>query len=285
MRVRAGLLDDTKCFEVVRQVGRPQGVECPHCAGTTVSQQGRDARRQPERQDDRCWHDSLPRLHTMKFTTSHVSSRIAAVPVGWLLCATLLGGLQGCSMASRMFDTHASTDTVRNAPPPPVLVPDAPAASGAAAIPAAVPVEPDRPAAVTPAALPAAPSATPPGAFVNEKAAAIAARGPVSERPAAAATGDDPALLPGNTDLPKGRWAARIGLFGVEANAYRQAATLRDAVASHPDLPAEQRVVRVVKTGQRYIVLLGDLADAQSARQLVSKVQQILHQDAIIYTR
>jgi hypothetical protein len=246
MRVRAGLLDDTKCFEVVRQVGRPQGVECPHCAGTTVSQQGRDARRQPERQDDRCWHDSLPRLHTMKFTTSHVSSRIAAVPVGWLLCATLLGGLQGCSMASRMFDTHASTDTVRNAPPPPVLVPDAPAASAAAA---------------------------------------IAARGPVSERPAAAATGDDPALLPGNTDLPKGRWAARIGLFGVEANAYRQAATLRDAVASHPDLPAEQRVVRVVKTGQRYIVLLGDLADAQSARQLVSKVQQILHQDAIIYTR
>jgi hypothetical protein len=284
MRVLAGLLDETKCFEVVRQMERPQGVECPHCAGTTVSQQGRDAR-QPEHQDDRCWHYSLPRLHTMKFPTSHVPSRIAAVPVGWLLCATLLSGLQGCSMTSRMFDTHASTDTVRNVPPPPVLVSDAPAASGAGAILAAAPAEPDRSAAVAPAAPPAAPPATPPGAFVNERAAAIAARGPVSVRPTVAATSDDTALLPGNADLPKGRWAARIGLFGVEANAYRQAATLRDAVASHPDLPAEQRVVRVVKTGERYIVLLGDLADAQSARQLVSKVQQILHQDAIIYTR
>ncbi|MEY8689486.1 MAG: SPOR domain-containing protein [Leptothrix sp. (in: b-proteobacteria)] len=215
----------------------------------------------------------------------HVPGRIAVAPIGWLLCAALLGSLQSCSMASRMFDTHASTDTVRNAPPPPVLVPDTPATSGAAAIPAAAPAEPDRPAAVATATPPVVPPATPPGAFVNEKAAAIAARGPVSERPTATATGDDPALLPGNTDLPKGRWAARIGLFGVEANAYRQAATLRDAMASHPDLPAEQRVVRVVKTGERYIVLLGDLADVQSARQLVSKVRQILHQDAIIYTR
>lgn len=213
----------------------------------------------------------------MKLPTCHVPRPIAVAPVGWLLCATLLGALQGCSMTNGLFDRHASTDTVRDAPAPPVLVP----AAGAAANPAAVPAEPDQPAA-----------AAPPAAYVNEKAAAIAARGPVPERLAVIATGaagggvagDDQALLPSNTDLPKGRWAARIGLFGVEANAYRQAATLRDAVASHPEMPAEQRVVRVVKNGERYLVLLGDLADAPAARQLVSKVRQILRQDAIIYT-
>jgi cell division septation protein DedD len=215
----------------------------------------------------------------MKLPTCHVPSRIAVAPVGWLLGAALLGALQGCSMTSRLFDTHASTDTVRNAPAPPVLVP---AADGAAATPAAVPAAPAEPAAVAP-----------PAAYVNEKAAAIATRDPAPERPAVAAAGataaggagEDQALLPSSADLPKGRWAARIGLFGVEANAYRQAATLRDAVASHPELPAEQRVVRVVKTGERYLVLLGDLADVQAARQLVSKVRQILRQDAIVYTR
>jgi transposase-like protein len=53
MLVLSGLLDDAKCFEVVRQLRWPQGVKCPHCAGTTVSKQGRDAR-QPERQNYRC---------------------------------------------------------------------------------------------------------------------------------------------------------------------------------------------------------------------------------------
>lgn len=228
----------------------------------------------------------------MKLPICHVPRRIVVASLAWLLCATLLGGLQGCSTVSRLFDRHASTDTVRNAPPPPVLVPVVPAAGGAAESPAAVPVEPDRVAAVAPAApaVPAVP-AVPPVAYVNERAVAIAARGPVADRPAVgaatagAATGVGQTLLPSNTDLPKGRWAARIGLFGVELNAYRQAAMLRDAVASDPELAAGQHVIRVVRTGERYLVLLGDLADAQAARQLVSKVRQILHQDAIIYTR
>lgn len=48
-----GLLDDAKCYEMVRQMRWPEGVKCPHCGADTVSKQGRDAR-QPERQDYRC---------------------------------------------------------------------------------------------------------------------------------------------------------------------------------------------------------------------------------------
>jgi transposase-like protein len=53
MLMLAGLLDDAKCYEVVRQMRWPEGVKCPHCGAATVSKQGRDAR-QPERQDYRC---------------------------------------------------------------------------------------------------------------------------------------------------------------------------------------------------------------------------------------
>lgn len=48
-----GLLDDAKCYEVVRQMRWPEGVACPYCKASTVSKQGRDER-QPERQDYRC---------------------------------------------------------------------------------------------------------------------------------------------------------------------------------------------------------------------------------------
>lgn len=204
------------------------------------------------------------------------------VPVGWLICAALSGALQGCSGTSRWFGSHAAADTARDTQAPPVLMPAGsavPAADGAvnpAAVPA-VAAEPERSAAA-----PVAPAA----GQVNEKPAALAARDPAPERPATASVpGEDLALLPSNAELPKGRWAARIGLFGVEANAYRQAATLRDALAGQRDLSAEQRIVRVVRSGERYLVLLGDLADVQAARQLVGKVRQILHQDAIVYTR
>ena len=53
MLMLAGLLDDAKCYEAVRQMRWPDGVKCPHCGADTVSKQGRDER-QPERQDYRC---------------------------------------------------------------------------------------------------------------------------------------------------------------------------------------------------------------------------------------
>lgn len=47
------LLDDAKCYEIVRELRWPDGVRCPHCGASSVSKQGRDTR-QPARQDYRC---------------------------------------------------------------------------------------------------------------------------------------------------------------------------------------------------------------------------------------
>lgn len=47
------LLDDAKCYEIVRGLRWPDGVRCPQCGASSVSKQGRDAR-QPARQDYRC---------------------------------------------------------------------------------------------------------------------------------------------------------------------------------------------------------------------------------------
>ena len=36
------LLDDEKCFQVVRERRWPEGVRCPHCTSPHVIKQGRD---------------------------------------------------------------------------------------------------------------------------------------------------------------------------------------------------------------------------------------------------
>lgn len=47
------LLDDTKCYETVRQMRWPEGVCCPHCGSEAVSKQGFDVT-QKARQKYRC---------------------------------------------------------------------------------------------------------------------------------------------------------------------------------------------------------------------------------------
>ena len=37
-----GLLDEAKCFERVRRMRWPRGVECPHCGGGHVARNGHD---------------------------------------------------------------------------------------------------------------------------------------------------------------------------------------------------------------------------------------------------
>ncbi|MEX8519217.1 MAG: SPOR domain-containing protein [Leptothrix sp. (in: b-proteobacteria)] len=122
---------------------------------------------------------------------------------------------------------------------------------------------------------------------VSPRVAPVGGLTPVDEsgRPPAEAAAPELTLLPISTDLPKGHFAVRIGLFSDESNAYRQAATLRDVVWTHQDLLPEERAIRVLKPDSRFIVLLGDLADAQAARQLVSKIRRLLHRESIIYTR
>jgi transposase-like protein len=46
-------IGDVKCFETVRQMRRPDGVTCPHCASPRITKQGRDES-QSARQKDEC---------------------------------------------------------------------------------------------------------------------------------------------------------------------------------------------------------------------------------------
>jgi transposase-like protein len=48
-----GIVDDAKCYEVVRQLRWPDGVRCPHCDGAHVVKQGRDET-QPDRRRYEC---------------------------------------------------------------------------------------------------------------------------------------------------------------------------------------------------------------------------------------
>ena len=52
LNIRA-IIDDTKCFQTVRELRWPDGVCCPHCESDTVVKHGRDET-QSERQRYRC---------------------------------------------------------------------------------------------------------------------------------------------------------------------------------------------------------------------------------------
>src|SRR5690349_10962089 len=47
------LIDDARCYELVRQHRWPEGVRCPSCGGAAVARHGRDET-QPQRQRYRC---------------------------------------------------------------------------------------------------------------------------------------------------------------------------------------------------------------------------------------
>ena len=49
----SSLIDDAKCYELVRQHRWPEGVRCPSCGGASVARHGRDDTR-PHRQRYRC---------------------------------------------------------------------------------------------------------------------------------------------------------------------------------------------------------------------------------------
>ena len=49
----SSLIDDAKCFELVRQHRWPEGIRCPGCGSAAVARHGRDDS-QPQRQRYRC---------------------------------------------------------------------------------------------------------------------------------------------------------------------------------------------------------------------------------------
>jgi transposase-like protein len=80
------LIDDVKCFETVRNIRWPDGVQCPTCDSTEVTKQGRDET-QPERQRylrkscERRFDDVTDTI----FAGHHQPLRV------WILCLYFMG--------------------------------------------------------------------------------------------------------------------------------------------------------------------------------------------------
>ena len=80
------LIDDAKCYEMVRDLRWPQGVCCPHCESDHVVKNGHDTsevcrQRYRCRACDRCFDD----LTNTVFAGHHKPLRI------WMLCSYFMG--------------------------------------------------------------------------------------------------------------------------------------------------------------------------------------------------
>lgn len=79
------LLDDSKCYETVRELRWPGGVECPHCHSNAITKQGFD-QTQPARQKYRCssCHRYFDDLTATVLAGHHQPLRV------WILCLYLM---------------------------------------------------------------------------------------------------------------------------------------------------------------------------------------------------
>ena len=80
------LIDDQKCFEMVRQLRWPDGVTCPHCDSAQVTRRGLNETRHCRQRDHcgGCGRDFDDLTHTL-FAGHHQPLRV------WLLCLYFLG--------------------------------------------------------------------------------------------------------------------------------------------------------------------------------------------------
>ena len=82
----SALIDDAKCFELIRQQRWPDGVRCPTCGSAAVARHGRDDA-QPHRQRYRCT-DCQIRFDDLTGTVLAGHHRPLRV---WVLCLYLMG--------------------------------------------------------------------------------------------------------------------------------------------------------------------------------------------------
>src|SRR3954463_3725639 len=82
----SSLIDDAKCYALVRQQRWPDGVRCPACGGARVIRHGRDDT-QEERQRYRC-NDCQARFDDLTGTVLAGHHRPLRV---WVLCLYLMG--------------------------------------------------------------------------------------------------------------------------------------------------------------------------------------------------
>ena len=99
----SALIDDAKCFAVVRQHRWPEGVRCPACGGAGVARDGRDDT-QPQRQRYRC-KGCAGRFDDLTGTVlagHHQPLRV------WVVCLYLMGLNLSNRQIARELDLGAS---------------------------------------------------------------------------------------------------------------------------------------------------------------------------------
>ena len=109
----SSLIDDAKCYELVRQHRWPDGVRCPRCEGAEVARDGRDDNR-PHRQRYRCAACGA-RFDDLTGTVLAGHHRPLRV---WVLCLYLMGlNLSNRQIARELdlgvSDVQAMTEQLR----------------------------------------------------------------------------------------------------------------------------------------------------------------------------
>jgi len=109
----SNLLDDAKCFELIRQHRWPEGVRCPGCGSAVVARHGRDDS-QPHRQRYRCTACGS-RFDDLSGTVLAGHHRPLRV---WVLCLYLMGlNLANRQIAQELdlsvSDVQAMTEQLR----------------------------------------------------------------------------------------------------------------------------------------------------------------------------
>jgi transposase-like protein len=107
------LIDDAKCYELVRQHRWPEGVRCPRCESAAVARHGRDDA-QPHRQRHRCAACGA-RFDDLTGTALAGHHRPLRV---WVLCLYLMGlNLSNRQIAKELdlgaSDVQAMTEHLR----------------------------------------------------------------------------------------------------------------------------------------------------------------------------
>ena len=109
----SSLIEDAKCYELVRQHRWPDGVRCPRCAGASVARDGRDEA-QRHRQRYRCaaCGARFDDLTDTALARHHQPLRV------WVLCLYLMGlNLSNRQIAKELdlgvSDVQAMTEALR----------------------------------------------------------------------------------------------------------------------------------------------------------------------------
>src|SRR4051795_13604842 len=108
------LIDDARCFELVRQHRWPDGVRCPRCGGAAIARDGRDDV-QPHRQRYRCAGCGA-RFDDLSGTVLAGRHRPLRL---WVLCLYLMGlNLSNRQIARELdlavSDVQAMTEVLRH---------------------------------------------------------------------------------------------------------------------------------------------------------------------------